>query len=195
MRACVVVFVVVAVALSACVSERTSQSREVRPMNIDEFWEIIDHVHRESAGEMDRKCALLQAELDRRTADEVHGFFTRFDTLHDEAYTWPLWGAAYVINGGCGDDSFSDFRATLISMGRADFEKALRDPDSLADLPGVGEQMFYEGFQYVASAVYEKKTGHDPVRSAEAPSDPAGEPWDEDEVNSMFPRLASRFPQ
>ena len=37
--------------------------------------------------------------------------------LDERAYTWDLWGAAYVIEDGCSDDCFRDFRAYLISLG------------------------------------------------------------------------------
>jgi hypothetical protein len=163
-------------------------------MEAEQFWQIIDRVNRESGGDMDRKSALLKGELSRRSSDEVLQFARRFDALLDAAYTWPLWGAAYVINGGCSDDSFMDFRSTLISRGRVDFEYALKDPDALADLPGVGEGMFYEGFHYVAAEVFEEKTGGPlPMREEPAPSEPAGEPWEEDDVESLFPRLSAKF--
>ncbi|MFI0445410.1 DUF4240 domain-containing protein [Actinomadura sp. 6N118] len=31
----------------------------------------------------------------------------------DYAYRHPLWNAAYLIEGGCGDDGFMDFRDGL----------------------------------------------------------------------------------
>ncbi|CAO0826683.1 hypothetical protein SMICM17S_03662 [Streptomyces microflavus] len=34
------------------------------------------------------------------------------------AYRWPLWNAAYLIEGGCGDDGFMDFRDGLVLLGR-----------------------------------------------------------------------------
>ena len=43
-----------------------------------------------------------------------------------------MWGAAYVIEDGCSDDCFRDFRNYVISLGRASYSAALRNPDSLA---------------------------------------------------------------
>jgi hypothetical protein len=37
-----------------------------------------------------------------------------------------------VIEDGCSEDCFRDFRSYLISLGREAYEAALRDPDSLA---------------------------------------------------------------
>lgn len=35
----------------------------------------------------------------------------RFDELHDALYRWDVLAAAYLIAGGCPDDSFIDLRA------------------------------------------------------------------------------------
>jgi hypothetical protein len=47
----------------------------------------------------------------------------------NRAYPWDLWGAAFVINGGCSDDGCERFRARLIMQGRDVFERALDDPE------------------------------------------------------------------
>ena len=54
--------------------------------------------------------------------------------LMADSYRTPLWAAAYVINGGCSDDGFDYFRGWLIVQGRQVFERAVADPDALADL-------------------------------------------------------------
>ena len=48
-----------------------------------------------------------------------------------------LWGAAYLINGGCSDDGFDHFRGWLMTQGREVFARAVAEPDSLAELPQV----------------------------------------------------------
>jgi hypothetical protein len=52
-----------------------------------------------------------------------------------DSYRSPLWAAAYVINGGCSDDGFENFRSRLITQGRQVYERTVADPDTLADLP------------------------------------------------------------
>lgn len=47
----------------------------------------------------------------------------------------PLWAAACVANGGCSGDGFDYFRAWLIAQGREVFERAVADPNALAELP------------------------------------------------------------
>jgi hypothetical protein len=106
-----------------------------RSMSIDDFWMIIQSVHDRAIGDMDKKGKLLKSELAKLSPADAAAFSEIFDSLKDRAYCWSLWGAAYVIHGGCGDDTFSDFRASLISRGREAFERAMADPDSL-DLLG-----------------------------------------------------------
>src|SRR4051812_35630258 len=50
----------------------------------------------------------------------------------DALYTNDHWAAAYLINGGASDDGFYYWRCWLVGMGKAVYEAALRDPDSLA---------------------------------------------------------------
>ena len=42
-------------------------------------------------------------------AAEIEAFDRLLYEKIDAAYRWSLWGAAYVINGGCSDDGFEYF--------------------------------------------------------------------------------------
>lgn len=161
-------------------------------MNADQFWKIIEKAHAGADDDMDMKCELLHRELRKLPAAEVKAFSDQFDAYMDKAFSWPLWGAAYIIGGGCSDDAFADFRANLISLGRSPFEKALANPESLADLDLTEEIAFYEGFQYVVGDVYQEITGDMPKRAKAAPEEPSGTPWDEDHVADLFPDLAEK---
>lgn len=163
-------------------------------MNTHEFWSIIDSVHTSSGGDMDQKCELLKERLLALRADEFRGFLIRYDEADSAAYTWPLWGAAYVLQGGCSDDAFSDFRATLISHGRSVYEAALANPESLSQVPYDDEEdVCYEGFQYVKNDVAEEKLGGIPESKVCFPDEPSGEEWDEDTVDDLYPLLAAKF--
>ena len=163
-------------------------------MTLDQFWNIVEKVHRDSGGDMDKKCELLETELRRLPLTEVCSFHQHFDECEDRAYTWELWAAAYIIGGGCSDDAFSDFRATLISMGRQTFERALADPQSLADMDYDAETAHYEGYQYVPTTVETELGGGQRFpRYRSPPDEPSGKPWDEDKVAELFPRLADKY--
>ncbi len=163
-------------------------------MTIDEFWNIIGKVHRESGSDMDKKCELLEAKLRRFPLHEIHSFRRSFDECRDRAYTWDLWAAAYIIGGGCSDDAFSDFRATLISMGRETFERVLADPQALADMDYDADTAHYEGYQYVPMTL-EKELGNGQrfPRYAAHPKQPSGVPWGEDKVAELYPKLAAKY--
>jgi len=163
-------------------------------MTLAQFWNLIEKIHVASGGDMDKKCELLDAELRRMSLDEVRSFHAHFYECQDRAYSWELWAAAYIIGGGCSDDKLSDFRSTLISMGRQAFERALADPQSLADIDYDAEVADYKGYQYVPSQVERDLSGgQDFPRSRPHPKDPSGTIWDEDKVAELFPRLAAKY--
>ena len=163
-------------------------------MNKDRFWSIVDRVHRESGGDMERKCELLKGQFAELSAEELQSFNDHFAQADADAYTWELWGAAYVINGGCGDDTFSDFRATLISWGRETYEAAVRSPESLADLEVDSEDLFFEGYQYVWQDVAETTPVEFGTRGVDSRDEPSGEEWDEDDdIDRLYPRLAAKY--
>lgn len=63
-----------------------------------EFWAIIERAATPSD---------LHSELGTLTEDQLLEFEHHHARYIDQAYTWDLWGAAYVINGGCSDDTLS----------------------------------------------------------------------------------------
>ena len=163
-------------------------------MTCENFWEIIEDVHRASAGDMEAKCELLRKKLRQLPSDEVRSFADWFSECNYRAYTWELWAAAYIIGGGCSDDSFWDFRSTLISMGRETFEAALADPQSLADRDYDANNSRYEGYQYVAGEIYrEKNRGRPLQRSQPHPARPSGQDWEESKVGMLYPKVAAKY--
>ena len=105
--------------------------------------------------------------------------------------------ALFLINGGCSDDGFIDFRYGLISRGKDFFNSTLADPDTLADKEIGPDEIDDESFGYVASEIYEKKSGGEAMpRDNSAFSEPEGEEWDfDDEVSSkaQLPKLTEKF--
>jgi hypothetical protein len=160
-------------------------------MDEDKFWDIVERANAVSAGDMDRKCDALRQQIAMLSKDAALEFAGLFDAMMDKAYCWPLWGAAYVIHGGCGDDTFSDFRASLISRGRQAFENALSDPETLADEDPANSDWFYEGYQYAVTQAVKAVAGTRPHRRM--PDQPTGAAWKEDEVYALFPKLAAKF--
>src|SRR3954463_8818781 len=100
-------------------------------MTLDEFWEHVRKTRRKDPRE---HADALTARLAKRPPAEIIDFDHWWGVLKRESYTWIVWGAAYIIGGGCSDDGFIDFRSWLILQGRDVFQKVVADPDSLADL-------------------------------------------------------------
>ena len=161
-------------------------------MNIDQFWDIVGRVNAAAPGDMDAKCALLADALRQLSREEVRSFASHFSDCYFLAYQWEIWDAAWLIKGRCSDDKFSDFRATLISLGRAPFEAALANADSLADFNLDPAWATYEGYQYVAGAVCEEKGGERVGDGRQHPREPAGSACPEWEMAAKFPKLAAR---
>ena len=116
----------------------------------------------------------------------------KYDELLARACRWDLWGAAFLMNGGCSDDGFRYFRDWLISEGETAYEAALAEPDSLADV-AQDEEFELESFGYVAAEVYEQMTDATLPRGVAAdPAEPSGKPWEEDDLPGLFPRLARK---
>jgi hypothetical protein len=148
-------------------------------MTKDRFWEIIAASRAgfdpaDVEGSMDRQVSRLHELLDALPTEEVRAFAEHFGERMDEAYSEPkrivdmepqdgLWAVAFQMGGGCGHDSFDDFRSWLISMGREAYEAALRDPETVYGLvepaEDVADIIFFEEFQYVPSRVLREKLG------------------------------------
>jgi Protein of unknown function (DUF4240) len=157
------------------------------------FWAMIDQANAASQGDMEAKCEAIEEAVAELEPVDAEAFGRHFDAAMDRAYTWALWGAAYVIAGGCSDDAFMDFRATLISLGQATYERVLQEPESLADMDFSEEDLFFEGFQYAALDAVEEVLGEAPERDQPVPAEPSGVKWDEDKVYDLYPRLADKY--
>ncbi|WNG29536.1 DUF4240 domain-containing protein [Cystobacter fuscus] len=169
-------------------------------MNTEEFWAIIEFSRRvvdpeRADGNARRQAEELWKQLSRLSPEEIVEFDAQFQDKMDAAFHWDLWGAAYLVAGGCSDDGFTDFRSWLISMGRRVFEDAVSNAESLlrvVDAPGV-EDVFFEEFRYVPARAYEALTGRDfPVHKRAGPPAPAGEEWGEQELAHRFPAFWAR---
>ena len=162
-------------------------------MDESKFWGIVQGAHDESGGDMDEKCEAVKTSIASLSKEDAIVFSHLFDEMMDKAYSWPLWAAAYIINGGCSDDSFSDFRASLISRGRQSYESAIANPESLVDEESDEDTLFYEGYQYAVNDGVEASAGFVPDRNKPHPENPSGKEWEEDKVYELFPKLSAKF--
>lgn len=184
-------------------------------MDVDGFWHIVESARVAARGDWTAVPERVTGHLAGLPLDEIADFAQIHDGLEWSAYREDLWLACVLINGGFGsDDGFLYFRNWLLVQGRAVFEAALADPDSLAALPQVravtaeGDDFAdCEGFLYVAEEAWEQITGADegltdaldergfePHRDDAEPL--AGEEVDfadRDRVHQILPALAALF--
>ncbi len=164
-------------------------------MNEKKFWETIAASKKNERDSQEAQEAALRKLLTPLETEELIAFDRIFSELIIKSYTWDLWGAAHIINGGCSDDGFEYFRRGLIAAGRARFEAALQDAESLADW-AEPDELEFESIAYVAISLLKTRTeARVPDHRLKQPSEPVGEEWTEEgnDLEERFPQLWARF--
>ncbi|MFF4035833.1 DUF4240 domain-containing protein [Streptomyces sviceus] len=170
-------------------------------MDETEFWELVDATREAAEGDPEEQADLLVDRLLALDPEMVLDFARHFEARFNRAYTWDLWGAAWILLDGASDDAFDFFRCWLIGQGREVYEGGVHDPDSLADLladfdeeiDGDGEEL---GF--AADEAYEQLTGTvaPDLGIPPAASEPLGAPVDLESdrvLAERYPKLWDRF--
>ena len=123
----------------------------------EQFWKIIEVAKDKGNGDYEQLQVELAHELGKLTPDDIILFGNRFRYFRGSANTWELWGAIYIIHGGCGDDSFNDFREWVIGQGKDFYYKTVNDPETLVEVDvDKTEGVEWEGLGYVPATVFEK---------------------------------------
>ncbi len=137
-------------------------------MPADRFWELIGRTTGYEANP-ERQLEALRQVLRELTVAEIEAFERAFHQQQRRAYSWDLWGTAYIMNGGASDDGFEYFQRWLVSKGRTVFDAAVADPKSLAETIAADTQGDYEfePFANVAAEIWREKTAIDPVTDQE----------------------------
>ncbi|MEU4215390.1 DUF4240 domain-containing protein [Actinoplanes sp. NPDC026623] len=172
-------------------------------MRTDDFWTVIDRATADRPGSPDEVAKRAIADLAARDPAEIVAWGLHLDKVMAASGKEDLWAAAYLINGGCSDDGFDNFRGWLIANGREVVARAVREPDSLADLPAVraaastGAVFEAEEVLAIAEEAHRQATGSELPARTTAPSRPdAAMLWDfdnEEEMQRRLPRLSELF--
>lgn len=97
-------------------------------MEEKQFWALINDMQ-----DQDEPFEWLTHHLSNMADDEIADYEHHFQNMFTKSYTSNLWGAAYLIMGGCSDDLFDYFRGWLIAQGQEVFEATLQNPEFLAE--------------------------------------------------------------
>lgn len=183
-------------------------------MDTDQYWQLVDDARARARGRRPADAPLdaedvaeaLKDLLVERGTETTLAADAAYDEVVAGAYGNRLWGAAYVIGGGCSDDGFDYFLGWLVAQGRTVFDRAVADPDSLADVVDENTTAECEDMLSAAWDAYQELTGDEPP----APDDDGGsdddtatdvtadedDEWDfddEDEMRARYPRLTAAF--
>ena len=128
-------------------------------MNKDQFWSLIEKAKEVCGTDLEASAVWIKQQLFYMTPEDVLQFHNLVYSYRDAAYKYGLWTAAGVMmETGCSDDSFSDFRMWLIAQGKEVYLNALKDPDSLSGVTPYGYCSF-ESLGYISSQVYSAMKG------------------------------------
>jgi Protein of unknown function (DUF4240) len=178
-------------------SSTVPEPRAGPAMTEAEFWRLMSETRNQAGKDTAIQSELLRERLTQLSPEAIVDFARIRRSLDERAYTWDLWGAAHVIEDGCSEDCFRDFRGYLISLGQGPYENALRNPDSLASVVDDAETGNWESADDVALDAYASVTGQElPVDSSDPSGPPSGTPFDENDTAGLatrYPMLAARF--
>ena len=154
---------------SAALNEQCPSSvTEITP---DTFWALLSQAKTACGGNQRAAAYWLVERLLEMGPEQALNFHSIMHGYMEAANKYGLWNAATLIHeDGCYVDGFEDFRAWLIFQGRETYLAALKDPDSLADVPACAEDSCrFEALLYVGDMAYERLTGchaYDGIASA-----------------------------
>ncbi len=174
-------------------------------MDEKKFWHIIAQSRQKIKHNHELQMTQLEALLSPLSEADFLAFYVIFDSLYAKSYTGNLWGAAYIILGGCSDDGFDYFRAWLIAQGKDTFYNALENPDSLVKV--VDNEEVYPELEELLGLLYTmavEKTGLDdfsekvdyhpyPELCFDGWYDEKTDDLDEKKAKKLFPKLYKAF--
>lgn len=111
--------------------------------------------------------------------------------MDNAAYRTDIWALAYLLRGGCSDDSFDAFRGWLISQGRQVFEARLAEPDGFDVALHHGESGGMDELRDAAPTAYEWREAK-PMKPVKAPlTKLKGPEIDEQDFADCLPKVAA----
>jgi hypothetical protein len=132
-------------------------------MNEQIFWELIDKAIQAPNSNFETRCVTLTELLTAYSAEEILAFEHILRNKIEEASTWPVMAATFVVCSFISDDTYEDFRAWLVGQGREKFYKALQDPNEICNFlsPKEAEDLGGEYMLFVAVNAWLEKTGEE----------------------------------
>jgi hypothetical protein len=172
-------------------------------MRTDDFWAVIGRATADRPATPAEVAKRAAADLATRDPEEIVAWARHLDRVMAASGTQDLWAAAYLINGGCSDEGFDNFRGWLIAHGRETVARSVGSPDALAEMPAVraaaqSGAVFEAGEVLgVAEEAYRQATGSElPAGETPVTRPDAADLWDfddEEEMQRRLPKLSELF--
>lgn len=172
-------------------------------MNEQIFWELIDQARKAPNANFETQCVTLTELLTAaHSAEEIVAFEHILRNKIEEASSWPVMAATFVVCSFISDDTYEDFRAWLVGQGKERFYQALEDPATICDFltPQQARDLGGEYMLFVAANAWLDKLGKDDeeefYRLIEHPDEKTIEqrwPESKEAYRKMFPRLYDTF--
>lgn len=108
-------------------------------MDQSDFWALIekaraDCLEHERWPRGSQIGKALTPHLAQLPLDQIVAFQHLLSQATQRVNTWEICAACYLICGYLSDDGFTDFKAGLVGLGGAAFDRVTAAPDDLADL-------------------------------------------------------------
>ncbi len=172
-------------------------------MNEQIFWDLIDKARKSNAANFETQCVnLTEFLVEGHTAEEILAFEHILREKIEEASTWTIMAAAFVVCSFISDDTYEDFRAWMVGQGKDNFYKILRDPNEVCNIVKPSRDLELDGeyMLFVAANAYLEKTGSDDEEAFyELIEHPAEKeivqkwPESKNDYRKLFPQLFDAF--
>lgn len=191
----------------------TAEPRIPEAMPLDEFWQLTDAARAGVTTQWPFADCLADL-LAARSRKTIVAYERTFTELQGDLNRWEVRAAAWLVVGGSlDDDAFLDFRAGVISLGRAWYERVTASPDSLAEHPVaqggrpelLEDLLFDEEANFAVAKAFPRAPGDEDYDELTEGSDQdegldrlaMEEPFDLDDEEAIrrgLPALAALFP-
>lgn len=118
--------------------KRLSFSKGGINISKDSFWTLIAQAKKHTGSPSEWLMKQLM-DLGAEQAKEFDDIASAYTSLADQ---YSLWAAASVMERGCTDDGFINYRIWLVAQGKDVYMAAPKDPDSLVDVPDYPNCLF-----------------------------------------------------
>ncbi|MFK7947390.1 MAG: DUF4240 domain-containing protein [Saprospiraceae bacterium] len=161
-------------------------------MNEQILWMLVKH-SQEMNNNAYQQSQLLIDLLSEWSITNIYKFENIYWKLMKDSYETDLWAAAFVVNDGCTQEEFLNFRSWLLLQGQATFRKTVQDPEYITEwlnLPIQNPIQYPDLHNKIAELIAYKTSQSVSHRFSENDFELQGEYWQNDlEIMDKVPVL------